>query len=65
MNKELSSTKWGRCFVDEALARRCREAWLDTAGLTQPKIAKNISKTTYPDGKTHYYEKLPDVQESL
>lgn len=56
MRREISSTRWGRLFFDEALMGRIREVWLDRPPPKHYKTAKYIKKTVFPDGKeTKYY----------
>lgn len=47
MNKEVSSTKWGRVYVNEELIQRLREIWLNEPRRAV-KIASGIAYTIYP-----------------
>lgn len=46
--RETSSTKWGRTFIDNDLLYRIRLARMDY-GRVVYKIASGISHTIYPD----------------
>jgi hypothetical protein len=56
MKREMSSTKWGRAFINEPLIALVREAWLNATSRPQAKLAKHISKTAYPDGTEKHYK---------
>jgi len=56
MNRDYSSTKWDRVYINHTLIALVREAWLNATATTEVKIAKHIAKTAYPDGTTRYYK---------
>lgn len=47
MNKDLSTTKWGRVYVNEELIQRIREIWLNEPR-RENKIASGVAYTVYP-----------------
>lgn len=49
MNKNISSTKWGRVYVNEELIQRLREIWLNEPRRSC-KIASGVAYTVYPNG---------------
>lgn len=63
MEREQSTTKWGRCFVNERLFFAYKRAWLELEDKPRHSVAKNISKTIYPDGTEHHY-KLIKIENS-
>lgn len=49
MNKEQSTTKWGRVYVNEELITKLREIWLNSP-IRERKIAPGVAYTVYPNG---------------
>jgi len=48
MNKTLSTTKWGRWFIDYDLLQRINEAWQTMETRPKQKVALGIEKTITP-----------------
>lgn len=48
-DRNQSSTKVGRVFVNEDLCNDCREIWLNREKATAPKVAPGIQSTVYPE----------------
>lgn len=59
MNREVSSTKWGRTFVNVRLYADYLTSWHNLAAegsLSEEKrLPSGISHTVYPNGKTRRY----------
>lgn len=49
MNKDLSTTKWGRVYLNDELIQRIRQLWLNEPR-RECKIAPGIAYTIYPPG---------------
>lgn len=59
MNRDISSTKWGRTFVDVGLYLRYMVSWhnhiaSDARPFSQ-RLPLGLSHTVYPDGRIEIY----------
>lgn len=51
-NRNESSTRFDRVFINSDLADDAIEVWLNADKAKEPKVAPNISHTVYPSGQT-------------
>lgn len=57
MNRDLSTTKYERVFLNEELANDCRECYLNREVPPKIKVAAHIQSTAMPDGTVIKYIK--------